>query len=129
MWKIESPRRNLQVIIAFTSGTGKFISSDYVFHSVHNLLHGSGVKKIKFCGFNKCEATVYLKSSLSPFALKKWLNSLDTIHLAVNVTGFWKTDHTVTHEINRISCLCICNFNEYIFLNFFQCLNSNSSCV
>ena len=47
----------------------------------------------------------------------------------LNVTGFWKTDHIVAHEINRTPCVCICNFNKYILLNYSQCLNSNLSCV
>ena len=44
----------------------------------------------------------------------------------IYVTRFWKTDHIVTHEINRILCLCICNLNKYILLNYFQCLNNSS---
>ena len=42
------PCKNLQVIISFASATGKFINNEYVYSSIHNVLHESKVQKVEF---------------------------------------------------------------------------------
>ena len=61
------PSKNLQVVVAFTSATGKFVSNEYVYSSIHNVLNGRNVTKIEFHGFNEAEASAFLQTSNCSF--------------------------------------------------------------
>ena len=55
------PYKNLQVVVTFTSASGKFINNEYVYSSIQNVIYEPGVN---FHGFNGLEATEFQNLNL-----------------------------------------------------------------